>query len=135
MELLVFWFMFASLFVFWSHHETFLRILALVKLIQINFHQFQLIPLISIICIIFTSIEACLFKHPFYRGNHSKGIKKRALHVHQRKTKYFIAKLFAQPYMPLNTLSILVIIFHSKVTVSNMKSFQRLLCFSEIKLL
>ena len=56
-----------------------------------------------------TSIEACLFKHPFYRGSHSKGIKERALHVHQRKTKHFIAKLFAQPYMLLNTFSILVI--------------------------
>ena len=59
-----------------------------------------------------TSIEACLFKHPFYRGSHSKGIKERALHVHQRKTKHFIAKLFAQPYMLLNTFSILVIDVH-----------------------
>ena len=44
----------------------------------------------------------------FYKGSHLKGLKQRALHVHQRKTKHFIAKLFAQPYMLLNTLSILV---------------------------
>ena len=31
-----------------------------------------------------------------------------SLHVHQRTTKHFIAKLFAQPYMLLNTFSILV---------------------------
>ena len=39
-----------------------------------------------------TNIEACLFKHPFYKGSQSKGIKERAQHVHQRKTKHFIAK-------------------------------------------
>ena len=55
-----------------------------------------------------TSIEACLFKHPFYKRGQSKGIKQRALHVHRRKTKHFIAKLFAQPYKLLQTFSILV---------------------------
>ena len=54
------------------------------------------------------SIEACLFKHPFYKWSHSKGIKQRALLVHQRKTKHFIARLFAQPYTLLHTFSILV---------------------------
>ena len=57
-----------------------------------------------------TSIEACLFKHPFYKGSHSKGMKERALHVHQRKTKHFIAKLLAQPYRLLHTFSILVVV-------------------------
>ena len=32
----------------------------------------------------------------------------RALHVHQRKTKHFIAKLFSQPFTLLHTFSILV---------------------------
>ena len=67
-----------------------------------------------------TSIEACLFKHPFYKRGQSKGIKQRALHVHRRKTKHFIAKLFAQPYKLLQTFSILVITkfyFHLKESV------------------
>ena len=55
-----------------------------------------------------TSIEARPFKVPFYKASHSKGIKERALHVHQRKTKHFIAKLLAQPYRLLHTFSILV---------------------------
>ena len=55
-----------------------------------------------------TSIEACLFKHPFYKGSRSKGIKQRALHVHQRKTKHFIAKLFPQPFILPETFLILV---------------------------
>ena len=42
-------------------------------------------------------IEAWLFSIPFYRRSHSKEAKQRALHVHQRKTKHFIAKLSAQP--------------------------------------
>ena len=42
-------------------------------------------------------IEACLFNPTFYRRSHSKGPKERALHVHQTKTKHFIAKLVAQP--------------------------------------
>ena len=42
-------------------------------------------------------IEACLFNPTFYKGSHSKGPKQRALHVHQTKTKHFIAKLFAHP--------------------------------------
>ena len=42
-------------------------------------------------------IEACLFKHHFYKRGHSKEAKQRALHVHQTKTKHFIAKLFTQP--------------------------------------
>ena len=56
-----------------------------------------------------TSIEACLFKHPFYKRGQSKGIKQRALHVHRRKTKHFISKLFAQPCKLLQTFSILVL--------------------------
>jgi len=52
----------------------------------------------------FTSIEARPFKVPFYKASHSKGIKERALHVHQRKTKHFIAKLLAQPFMVLQTI-------------------------------
>ena len=56
-----------------------------------------------------TRIKAWLFKRPFYKGSHSKGIKGRALHVHQRKTKHFIAKLLAQPYRLLHTFSILVV--------------------------
>ena len=56
-----------------------------------------------------TSIEARPFKVPFYKASHSKGIKERALHVHQRKTKHFIAKLLAQPYRLLHTFSILVV--------------------------
>ena len=55
-----------------------------------------------------TSIEARPFKVPFYKASHSKGIKERALHVHQRKTKHFITKLLAQPYRLLHTFSILV---------------------------
>ena len=47
--------------------------------------------------------EACLFNLTFYKGNHSKGLKQRTLHVHQRKTKHFIAKLFVQPFMVLQT--------------------------------
>ena len=47
--------------------------------------------------------KACLFNLTFYKGSHSKGLKQRALHVHQRKTKHFIAKLFAQPFMVLQT--------------------------------
>ena len=35
--------------------------------------------------VLVTSIEARPFKVPFYKASHSKGIKKRALHVHQRK--------------------------------------------------
>ena len=42
-------------------------------------------------------IEACLFNEYFYKASHSKVVKERALHVHQTKTKHFIAKLFAQP--------------------------------------
>ena len=42
-------------------------------------------------------IEACLFNPTFHRRSHSKGPKERALHVHQTKTKHFIAKLVAQP--------------------------------------
>ena len=42
-------------------------------------------------------IEACLFNEHFYKASHSKVVKERALHVHQTKTKHFIAKLFAQP--------------------------------------
>ena len=42
-------------------------------------------------------IEACLFNPTFYKVSHSKGPKQRALHVHQTKTKHFIAKLFAHP--------------------------------------
>ena len=47
--------------------------------------------------------KACLFNLTFYKGSHSKGLKQRAMHVHQRKTKHFIAKLFAQPFMVLQT--------------------------------
>ena len=36
--------------------------------------------------------KACLFDLTFYKGSHSKGLKQRALHVHQRKTKSFTAK-------------------------------------------
>ena len=62
-----------------------------------------------------TSIEAGLFKHPFCKGSHSKGIKKRALHVQaSKKTKHFIAKLLAQPYRLLHTFSILVLLLFSK---------------------
>ena len=42
-------------------------------------------------------IEARLFNEYFYKASHSKVVKERALHVHQTKTKHFIAKLFAQP--------------------------------------
>ena len=42
--------------------------------------------------------EACLFDLTFYKDSHSKRLKQRALHVHQRKTKHIIAKLFAQPF-------------------------------------
>ena len=55
-------------------------------------------PIISLFCILF---KACLFNLTFYKGSHSKGLKLRALHVHQRKTKHFIAKLLAQPFMVL----------------------------------
>jgi len=48
--------------------------------------------------------KACLFNLTFYKGSHSKGLKQRALHVHQRKTKHFIAKLLAQPFMVLQTI-------------------------------
>ena len=55
-----------------------------------------------------TSIEAGL-EHPFCKGSHSKGIKKRALHVQaSKKTKHFIEKLLTQPYRLLHTFSILV---------------------------
>ena len=42
-------------------------------------------------------IEARQFNEHFYKASHSKVVKERALHVHQTKTKHFIAKLFAQP--------------------------------------
>ena len=41
-------------------------------------------------------IETWSFAGHFYRRSHSKTAK-RAPHVHQTKTKHFIAKLFAQP--------------------------------------
>ena len=50
----------------------------------------------NVICILF---KACLFKLTFYKGSNLKGLKQRALHVYQRKTKHFIAKLLAQPFM------------------------------------
>ena len=76
-------------------------------------------------CTLSTSIEACLFKHPFYRGSHSKGIKERALHVHQRKTKHFIAKLLAQPYRLLHTFSILVFLPSFLMNFYWLKPFQQ----------
>ena len=72
-----------------------------------------------------TSIEACLFKHPFYTRGQSKGIKQRALHVHRRKTKHFIAKLFPQPFTLLNTLSILVAPFLPIVILASFSSTQK----------
>ena len=42
--------------------------------------------------------KACLFNLTFYKGSHSKGLMQRALPVHQRKTKHFIAKLLTQPF-------------------------------------
>ena len=42
-------------------------------------------------------IEARLFNEHFYKASHSKVEKERALHMHQTKTKHFIAKLFATP--------------------------------------
>ena len=44
-------------------------------------------------------IETWSFGGHFYRRSHSKTAK-RAPHVHQTKTKHFIAKLFAQPSTP-----------------------------------
>ena len=44
-------------------------------------------------------IEACqLLKHYFYIRSHSKGTKERALHVHIKKIKHFIATLFFATY-------------------------------------
>ena len=42
--------------------------------------------------------KACLFNLTFYKESHSKGLMQRALPVHQRKTKHFIAKLLTQPF-------------------------------------
>ena len=50
---------------------------------------------------------------PFIKEGTQKGSRERALHVHQRKTKHFIAKLLAQPYGLLHTFSILVIVTFS----------------------
>ena len=47
--------------------------------------------------------KACLFNLAFYKGSHWIGLKQRARHVYQRKTKNFIAKLFVQPFMVLQT--------------------------------
>ena len=49
--------------------------------------------------------KACLFNLTFYKGSHSKWLKSRALYVHQIKTKHFIEKDFAQPFMVLQTFS------------------------------
>ena len=46
---------------------------------------------------------------PFIKEATRKGSRERALRVHQRKTKHFIAKLLAQPYRLLHTFSILVV--------------------------
>ena len=42
-------------------------------------------------------IEACQVNPTFYKSSHSKGLKERALHIHQTKTKHFIGELVAQP--------------------------------------
>ena len=55
---------------------------------------FSKFPNEGVFCIHF---KACLFNLTFHKGSHSKGLKQRALHVHQTKTKHFIAELFAYP--------------------------------------
>ena len=51
--------------------------------------------LLDVLPDIFIRSVACLFNQIFYKASHSKGLEQRALHVHQRKTKHIIAKLWA----------------------------------------
>ena len=57
--------------------------------------------------------KACLFNLTFNKGSHSKGLKQRALLLHKRKTKHFIATLLAQPFMVLQTFLKSVVEIHS----------------------
>ena len=52
--------------------------------------------------------KQCHLPYVFHKKGHPKNEQQRALHVYQRKTKHFIAKLFSQPFPLLHTFLILV---------------------------
>ena len=54
-------------------------------------------------------LKQCCLPNVFHKKKHPKYEQQRALHVHQRKTKNFIANRYLQPFLLLHTFSILVL--------------------------